>query len=495
MKRSVVLVLLVLLGLTGIGYSQGEMQKQLEKAIANGRLSEIEPKIIKYAIADPRDAQRIFTLGLLRFHQSRFRESSSLFKRAIQLDKNLTSPQLMYVRSRFSEGRTEEAKSAFKTITLNEISKPADLLGYAVAAEMIGECETALNALDKLPRDLQDTVAIPLRLNCSPALKQSNDADLIRKAAQLKDWSLKRQVVQALFENRRYADTIKVIGRSYSKEREALEIITVAHLLNGQLEEAKPFATDLSTRFPESIELNLVNGVFALNMKKAKEAEQFLGQYLKSRPNSVVGLEQYVLSAISANQPGPGVEKARTLIKLRPDDPTALYLHGAVSLQGNRLSEAEKSLVKLMKQSPNHSQGCLALGLVYSADTSKFEQARAQMRDCIKKDPNSFEAYYRLGLSYKERGDNKEAIDLIKKTVELQPDYASAQRDLGALYLQIENNDQALYHLKLAVALNDKDSDTHFQLSRLYNLLGKKDLARTHFQEFRKLRQKPTSGM
>lgn len=492
--KSLTICLVILVSTVAV-FPQQSLREQIKASKSSTELAKIESQVLRFAISDPNDPERILTLGLLRLYQSRFRESSSLFRRVVSLGKNDAFTQMLFVESLLGERKAAEAKERFNAISNTNVVTPEDKVSYARLAFRVGECDKSYEIEKLISDETSKGKLLPTLLSCRLQSKKTDLTDLVARAKTVKSWNIRKESASVLFSATRYRSVIEVVGEENNKKQEPLEFLAKSFLLLGDLRRANEFATQLGSLFPNSPELDFINGVFALNQKEPQKAIDLLGKYISAFPDSTAALEQYVLATISANEPSKGLPQARRLVQLRPENEKSLYLHGAISLQANRLEESEISLTKLLKLYPNNSQGCLALGLVISADENRFEKARSQMRECIKRNPGNYEAYYRLGLSYKERGDNKEAINLIKQSVDLRPDNANAQRDLGILYVQIEDNDNALRHLKIAVGLNDEDSDTHFQLSRLYNLLGEKELAKTHFQRFRALRKKPSSGM
>jgi tetratricopeptide (TPR) repeat protein len=58
-------------------------------------------------------------------------------------------------------------------------------------------------------------------------------------------------------------------------------------------------------------------------------------------------------------------------------------------------------------------------------------------------DPNSGEAYYYIGLSYKEMKGYPEALDALRRAAELEPDKADRQFWLGIMYAQLDSTRQA----------------------------------------------------
>ena len=196
-----------------------------------------------------------------------------------------------------------------------------------------------------------------------------------------------------------------------------------------------------------------------------------------------------------ANQSGKAVRAAERLLGMQPRNLDYLYLVGAASLQNNRVTQAEKALIKYFEARPGDSRGCVALGLAYAAQTDKLQEAREHMQRCISLNPNNYEATYQLGISYKTNGEMAKAVEYFEDTIKVSPNYANALRDLGAVYLQTGDEVKARPVLEKAASLNPNDAETHFQISRLYSLIGESALAKKHLEIFQKLRNPKKEGM
>src|SRR5271169_6985345 len=65
----------------------------------------------------------------------------------------------------------------------------------------------------------------------------------------------------------------------------------------------------------------------------------------------------------------------------------------------------------------------------------KYDDAILIYRKAIQKNPGSARAYYRMGLAYHARNENKLAFVSLQRAVTLDPGFEPAQIELGNLYL------------------------------------------------------------
>ena len=78
-------------------------------------------------------------------------------------------------------------------------------------------------------------------------------------------------------------------------------------------------------------------------------------------------------------------------------------------------------------------------------DNGKFNEAAIMYKRSLKEDQRFGEAWYRLGLAELKRGRPGEAINSLRRAVELQPDNDDAISKLADLYLTIYLSDSKKY--------------------------------------------------
>jgi tetratricopeptide (TPR) repeat protein len=94
-------------------------------------------------------------------------------------------------------------------------------------------------------------------------------------------------------------------------------------------------------------------------------------------------------------------------------------------------------------------------------------------------DPNSGEAYYYIGLSYKEMKQYPEALAALKRAAELEPDRSDRQFWLGIMYAQLDSTEQA----RTAFAQSVKTDSTSATAAVAFRQLGFYALLDKHYAE------------
>ena len=139
-----------------------------------------------------------------------------------------------------------------------------------------------------------------------------------------------------------------------------------------------------------------------------------------------------------------------------PNNAWAHYLMGRVLVQTNRLSQAvaewERALALNANMAAAHAQIGLAKlfdGHPEEAEGYELEALRASPRDT---DANVWLAY--IALAKLHLGAYQDALGVYRRSIELNPNYATARFYLAATLAELGRLDEAKTELKAALVLN-----------------------------------------
>ncbi len=113
-----------------------------------------------------------------------------------------------------------------------------------------------------------------------------------------------------------------------------------------------------------------------------------------------------------------------------------------------------------------------ALGSVYSA-TGKNAQAIEEIKRALQLEPNSDDGYLRLARAYFAAGQSQAALGAFNHAVELNPYYWYNHNRLGVAYAQMGRNEEALKELKRSVELNPSAASSYSNMGVIYLHQGK----------------------
>lgn len=126
-----------------------------------------------------------------------------------------------------------------------------------------------------------------------------------------------------------------------------------------------------------------------------------------------------------------------------------------------------------------------------NAPSSQLTDVPAELRD-----PKDAAGFYALGVVLYKNDHDREAVEAFKKSVELDPQNADAQRQLGLAYAATGDRKSAGESYKKAVELYEKrvredakDADAYYNLADSYSKIGDYDKAAETYRRAIKLKE------
>jgi tetratricopeptide (TPR) repeat protein len=156
-----------------------------------------------------------------------------------------------------------------------------------------------------------------------------------------------------------------------------------------------------------------------------------------------------------------------------------------------RHSEALEASKKAVSLRPS-AESYFNIGLA-SFYLKQYREAADAYRAAIKLDPyNAADAYYALGLVYRDWGKADEEIQAYKQAIKQRPDYTGAYERLGSRYLKSKKYNEALEVYRQLAALKPGDPFAPNSMGEAYLELNRLNEAVESFRQ--SIRLKPDFG-
>jgi tetratricopeptide (TPR) repeat protein len=152
---------------------------------------------------------------------------------------------------------------------------------------------------------------------------------------------------------------------------------------------------------------------------------------------------------------------------------------GSFAVDRADYEEAEHLLRQSLRVEKTRAAYCL-LGVSLSR-LGRKEEAEASYRDALAVDPDFEEAYYNLGVLFRD-SDPAEAEELFSKALALDPNYAEAHREFGWLLRKQRRIEESESHLRRAIQLQPDDAWAHIYLGNLLWRKGDEGQASTELE-------------
>ncbi len=143
--------------------------------------------------------------------------------------------------------------------------------------------------------------------------------------------------------------------------------------------------------------------------------------------------------------------------------------------EAGRITQAARSLEKLIEEFPSFYIGYIDLGMMLVAQ-QETDRAMGLFQRAQALRPDHSWAYAGLGMALNAKGDHQSAVEPLRKAVEIDPNSVSAQFELGRASFKLGDSDQALECFRRVVRLDPKFNPMAYKImSSIY--INKQDTA------------------
>ncbi|HVM75512.1 MAG TPA: tetratricopeptide repeat protein [Candidatus Saccharimonadales bacterium] len=176
----------------------------------------------------------------------------------------------------------------------------------------------------------------------------------------------------------------------------------------------------------------------------------------------------------------------KAALELAPDSASLHYAAASCQLVSHNWQGAEKELRESVRLWPGNSDAHGLLGYVLSNE-GQNEAAIPELRESLRIFPTHQGTIMLLGLTLARTGKYEEAIPVLKQSAQLNQKVTYVEKMLGFCYVSMNDPSDAIDPLAQYVLSDPDDAEAHFLLGSALKALGKKDEARTQFQEAARL--------
>ena len=183
------------------------------------------------------------------------------------------------------------------------------------------------------------------------------------------------------------------------------------------------------------------------------------------------------------NTPEPAYEILRDALPVFPQS-ALIRLGLGLALNGlERYSEAIPILKDCLRMRPDLGLAFDALGNAY-LDSSNFDGLLQEAAEYTQRNPGDFRGYYYQAAARQKFGHiTPETEALVRRSLELNPQFAAAHVLLGRLLLATDRTEAAVTALAEAVRLRPKYVTAHLYLGMAYRRMGREEEAQRESEE------------
>jgi Tfp pilus assembly protein PilF len=182
------------------------------------------------------------------------------------------------------------------------------------------------------------------------------------------------------------------------------------------------------------------------------------------------------------------IEASRKAVSLRPSSESYFNI-GLANYYLKQYRDASEAYKQAIRLDPyNAADAYYALGLVYR-DWGRADEEIQAYKQAIRLRPDYTSAYERLGSRYLRSKKYSEAVETFKQLSNLRPGDATATNSLGETYLEMGRLNEALESFRQAIRLKPDFGRAYYNLGKCFLAMGNRDAALEQYNILQNLDQ------
>ncbi|HZU09999.1 MAG TPA: tetratricopeptide repeat protein [Pseudacidobacterium sp.] len=453
----------VVLNIAGLYSEQGDFQRAAQ--------------ILQALPEDDQTPKTLYALGQIYDQLKDNKKALDAYQKAYDLEPDNLDVERALAQSQMNNGQKDAALKSFKDISSGDPSDAQSLLSIAKIERQQGKYEDALASLKKA----KDLVSDSLEINFEEAL----DYDALGQFDQA------AQVLSKLV-----ADSEHPSG-AYSQGEKNNRAVFLDRLANVYREQGKTdqaIATyqkmaDLGGDYTSRAYQNMVNVYRDAHQYDkataiAREAVTRLANDKDNLRDAKLTLASQLCDTGKADE---GISLARSLLNGNTDNDRMVYFQMAeMYIRMKRWKDAEDIINQAdqISTKPDDKANVYFERGELEERQKHYDQAESWFRKVLDLQPNSAVTLNYLGYMLADRGVKlNEALAMIKKAVQLDPQQYAYLDSLGWVYFKLGDYTLAEENLTKALARNSGDPTVHDHLGEVYEKTNRLKLAAAQWEQ------------
>jgi len=410
-------------------------------------------------------------LGATYEKEKNYKNAVNAYQSALRLDKENLDAMRGLAQNLANDNQLEAALSQYKALQAADPQDPQASLEMSKIYRRMGKLDLAMESLKKAEPMSQDS--LELAYNESLILEAQGKYDeaaaalqklIMRTTSPDGNYSPGERSNRALFLAR-----LGNIYRESNRPQQALESFRKMLDLGGE-ESAHGYQEIIDTY---------------RDQKEWAEATRTAREAVKKLPNDRNLKMTLALQLADDGKTDESIQLAKSLMKGDASDREAYVVLSQVYMKLRRWKESEDALAEAGKLAgkPEDKEYVLYFqGALYERQ-KKYELAEQSFRQILQTHPDSGPTLNYLGYMLADHNMRlEEALNMIKRAVELEPQNGAYLDSLGWVYFKLANYDQAEDYLRRAAEKTPNDATIQDHLGELYAKTGKLKLAAMHWE-------------
>ncbi len=237
-----------------------------------------------------------------------------------------------------------------------------------------------------------------------------------------------------------------------------------ADIERGEKDKALEVLSNARAVLPHDPELLYDSGFVAFECASYQDAENWLTEALKLRPDYPEARYALARTYLAENLAKPAEEEMRKYLSLKPDDATAEYGLGYILMAEQRLDEAKIAFEKSLTLQPQQTESVYQLAEIASQKGDNLT-AQNNYTKVLARDPRHGGALTGLGVLAYRAGKYSEAKADLEKAISAAPDYQKAHYYYALTLSRLGEKTEAQREFAIAKSLQKEHGGEHHLLA------------------------------
>jgi tetratricopeptide (TPR) repeat protein len=465
--------------------------RSAEIALYSRDQQRIDRALKRWSEVDPEDAEVYITRAPFLMLKKDFDGVVKAVNTALKLSPDKSREFLARLSENLIElASADQALQVIERLDLYKSKDPEALFAYSRLAAVSKRYEDALPAIEQVVQQQSNREdALVLKAEILQGMGEGEQAlAVLKKAANQKGASdsVRFSYAKLLGQNNRIDQARAVFKELHTEQPENEEVIFALGLLameerDGEL--AKTYFTKLIALGDRGKQASYFMGL-AEELNKDIDAALIWYASVPADSQRFNAAQTRYINLLAENGE---LDKARLHLKLlrkeQPERAIQYYLFEAQFLiERGKKEEAFDLYTQALKENPGNFDLLHGRAMV-AEPLNRLDVLEKDLKEILAKDPNNHQALNALGYTLADRTDRyQEALELIKKAVELKPGDPFYIDSLGWVYYRLGQLDKAVDYLRQAVVIRpDVELLTH--LGEVLWQQGKHDEAKQVWQQ------------
>lgn len=431
-----------------------------------GKFSEALEYLNKLKEILPRDSNVISLMAGVYQYLKNYDKIIELYQQYLKLKPDDVEIRSQLGSAYFENSQWQNAEAEFKKVLQAEPDDTAILNYLALTYHKLKKYDQAekifLQYLEKHPEDIE------ARYNLAKVYGESRDYEkaIETYAILLEEINKKKNAVR----KEEHSIILANKGWVHFQKGEYHEAVE-------ELRHAEELSPQLATNF---------NNLLIMSLHECGQSEEALKKCDEAIAQQPTDYTLYLIkSEIVADrgEPNEAIAMLQALIDEGNNNPKIYSGIANIYMEAKEYAQAEESLLAALKLFPGEEDLSFTLGAAYEK-MGKLNLAEEVFKKIINKNPNHDKALNYLGYMLADKGTRlTEAIEYIKRALEIDSTNGSYLDSLGWAYYQLNQLSEAKKYLELAAKKEPRSAEIRSHLGDLYYRLGKLAKAIKHWQD------------